>query len=157
MKPSDRWALRVDTTDTPWLEAEIIYFRKAIGSAGLKDATTRRRLAREFIYNAMRLKYRITEEHSVKGQQYLLSKSLRQDGTERSGNRLGSFEIGVLKDLDRHMLVNLYRPQEAFESYLPVYRAIDSKGAWFEYVGATYEQVRVLAIGKGSKGLAVVK
>lgn len=147
-KAFKKWVARIEDTTTPWSEQEVIYFRKAIGSAGLKDAAERGLLRRMFNEKALAEPgYRITAAHDIKGQQYMLSKSLKLNGTVRRGNKLGQFELAVMKNLSHHLFVGLYRPQENLNYFLPIYRAISITGAYFDYVGATYEMVKVINAG----------
>lgn len=141
----DRWLKRVKDVITPWTEHEIIYFRKAIGVSGLVDPAERAFLRSEFEACAASIGYRITAEQDSKGRGYLLSMSLRRDGrTKRKGCILGDHELCVLKELDRHYLVGLASNGPCF---LPVYRAVAVGGESFDYIGATYEMVRVVAVG----------
>jgi hypothetical protein len=145
-----RWRARILDISTPWTENDIIYFRKAIGGAGLKDTTERDDLRKLFEVTCDKLGgFRITTEQSERGRDYLLSKSLKLNGDRRLGCRLDNREIAVLKDLDHHLFVGLYSQPigGGFASgcYLPVYRAVSRDGGTFEYVGATYDLVQVVA------------
>lgn len=153
-----KWMERIQDTERPWTESEIIYFRKAIGAAGIKDAEVRKELHNLFwdtLHGNDYSIYRITDEHSTKGQRYLLERSLRRDGGYRKNSKLGYREIGILRALSHHLFVGLYRPQGGLDYYLPVYRAVALDGQWFEYVGATYEQVIILS-GSYSNELRLV-
>lgn len=153
MKAYDRWLARINDTTTPWLETDVIYFRKAVGQSGIQDPTTRAELRGLFADHAYAQAYRITDAHSEKGRAYLLGKSLKQNGARRKGCRLGAFEIGVLKQLSHHYLVGLERDRNV-EHFLPIYRAVAINGDYFDYIGATYDQVEILGrsvAGKAQK------
>lgn len=138
-------------SDVVWTESDIIYFRKAIGMSGLKDDRLRSALYRTFIDRMPEGGYRLTREQQSKGTQYLLSKSLKQNGERRKGCILGTHEIGILLDPSvQHTLTHLapqYNGLDEVLAYMAVYRA-SARGRWFEYLGTSYEQSEVTAIGK---------
>lgn len=148
-KSFKKWLARIEDTKTPWTEHEIIYFRKAIGSSGLKDREEAAMLVSRFermVHNIGG--YRITYEQDEKGRLYLLHNSLKQNGQLRKNNKLGQFEIDVLRNLDFHFFCGLYQMQAYYEHYLPVYRAVAKDGSYFEYIGVAYFYVEVLDIYK---------
>lgn len=140
-----KWLARIQDTDTPWSEQDIVYFRKAIGSSGLSSVSERADLKARFEALAVGGSYKIGHGHSNKGATYLLNKSLRKDGARRKGCKLGERELAVLRDISHHLFVGLYNQgQHIYESYLPVYRAVAADGSTFEYVGATYDLVQIV-------------
>lgn len=144
-KAFDKWMARIQDTKTPWTEQEIIYFRKAIGLAGIKSEHLRNCLRTAF--NSMNPYYSITREQSEKGRKYLLDKSLKKNGQKRKGCKLGEWELDILRNPDMvHYFVGLHQPQASLEYYLPVYRAIvTGETCWyFEYIGASYELMEVI-------------
>ncbi len=159
-KSFERWLNRVNDTETPWAESEIIYFRKAIGMAGLKDQAQRNLLVSSFRLMVEKdvQSYHITEAQSLKGRDYLLSQSLKANGTRRKGCRLDQSQLDILQALETHYFVGLWNMGQFSGSayYLPIYRALDVNGNWFDYIGATYSQVRVLAQGTGTPRLRLV-
>lgn len=148
-----KWLARVKDVKTPWTEEEIIYFRKAVGRSGIKDQELKLDLLYEFNMRADAKGYRITFGHDVKGQHYMLSKSLRKDGTLRKGSKLGYREITILKTLKHHKLVgvrNMVPTNFTYSNmenayFLPIYRAVSRSGESFDYIGTTYEQVEVIS------------
>lgn len=127
-------------------QSEIIYFRKAIGVAGLKNIHERQELINLFMDNQKG--YRITREHDELGRNYLISKSLKKNGQFRKGSKLGERELNILYNFSHHMFMGLQsqNSNRGFYDnwYLPIYRAYDKKGNYFDYIGTVYEQVRVL-------------
>jgi len=144
-KSFKKWLARIEDTKTPWTEHDIIYFRKAIGHSGLKDRSEAELLYSRFDKMVDKIGgYRITSEQDEKGRVYLLDSSLKKNRQPRKMNKLGGFEIGVLKNLDFHFFCGLYNNNPYYEHYFPVYRAVAKDGTYFEYIGATYFQVEVL-------------
>lgn len=141
-----KWLKRIEDTETPWTEKDIIYFRKAVGSSGLKDPTERALLRSLFVQTAESIGgYRITREHCAKGTGYVLSKSLRQDGRPRKGCIFTPWQLGIFQNLQEHRLVDLWFNGNAyFHHFLPVYRAIAKFGDTVDYVGTTYSLMRVI-------------
>jgi hypothetical protein len=146
-KAFKRWKARIEDTKTPWTEKEIVYFRAAIGKSGLardEERHTLKDLFKEMIDNTGGV--RITQVQDIKGQQYLLNNSLKLNGEPRKNNILGSMELNILKTLDYHLFVGVYNPVgfQGFDSYLPIYRAISTSGAFFEYTGTVYDQITII-------------
>lgn len=138
-KAYDKWLNRVNDYKTPWTEQEIIYFRKAIGLAGIKDSNLRADLYHSFVDQAGI--YNITQEQSEKGRQYLLDKSLKRNGQMRKGSKLTERELAVLRDPTMiHYFVGLWG---IGGHYLPIYRAQTESEAAFEYTGTTYDRMMV--------------
>lgn len=52
-KAFKKWVARIEDTTTPWSEQDIIYFRKAVGSSGIKDIAERELLRRMFAERAL--------------------------------------------------------------------------------------------------------
>ncbi len=154
MKTYEKWRVRIIDHDTPWTENEIIYFRKAIGQCGMKDPVQRASLRNLFFINTESIYYRITDEQSERGRDYLLSKSLKLNGERRTGCKLDSYELNVLRNLDHHLFVGLECSTAGLAHYFPVYRAVSKTGDSFDYVGATYSQMEVLS--RSIKRLRVV-
>jgi len=132
-----KWMARALDTITPWAERDIISFRRAC-----RDSTELISAFQDAVDSAGGVP--ITPEQNEKGRTYLLSRSLRKDGTERVGCRLTDFDLGILRAFSHHMFVDLYNIGRVRPHYLPVYRAISTSGEWFEYVGFMYEHVTVL-------------
>jgi hypothetical protein len=144
-KSFKKWLARIEDTKTPWTEKDIIYFRKAVGRSGLKDRTESALLISKFEHMLDNIGgYRITREQDEKGRVYLLDNSVKKNGQLRKHNKLGQFEINVLRNLDFHFFCGLHQTQAYYEHYLPVYRAVAKDGSYFEYIGAMYFHVEVL-------------
>lgn len=142
-----KWEARVNDTTTPWTEQEVIYFRKATGHSGLKDRNERialQALFRDTIGHDGFQGYRITRQHDVKGQAYVISKSERVNGQPRKGTKFSARELQVFKQLEHHLIVGMYFPQYGLDCWLPIYRAVAPCG-YVEYVGATYELMVVIS------------
>lgn len=141
-KAYDRWCKRIKDTKTPWTAGEIRAFRKAIGSCGLKEVHLRQSLLAAF--ERMRPYYAITKEQSEKGRDYLLNKSLRRDGKQRKGNKLGTREIDIL--LDKRMIHYFVGVRPMGGNYVPIYRAVitGKDYRYFEYTGTSYNQLEVI-------------
>ena len=127
----------------PWTEHEIIYFRKAIGMAGIKDAELRHKLKNMFFELMPIGGYNITNEQSQKGTNYLLKNSYKLNGQLRKNNIFGDRELNILKNCFEHKLIDLYQYNQA-EYYSPVYSAIDTDGNSFDYLGVSYSMIRIV-------------
>lgn len=154
MSAYKKWLARIEDKKTAWTEQEIIFFRRAIGQCGLKDPAERALLRSLFADAVENEGYKITREQDMKGLRYLLDKSLKKNGEHRKGSKFGTFELAVLLHFSHHTLSGLYRDTYC-EHYLPIYRAYDTEGNWFEYVGTTYEQIQITSIS-GYRHLRVV-
>lgn len=144
-KSYKKWLARVRDTKTPWTENEIIYFRKAIARG---DMDYRVALRLEFGDYSGDTGYKITKEQSEKGRNYLLTNSLKKDGTKRKGCKLGERELDILRNLKEHRLVGLFENSGLHNPYtytLPIYRAIARNGEYFEYIGTKYDQLEIVA------------
>lgn len=141
-KAARKWMTRLADTVSPWTENDIIYYRKAISQCGLKSAEEKLALHEAFADKG----YRITAEQDAKGRNYLLSNSLKKDGTPRKGNVLGDAEIRIMQNLKHHLFVGVYHKGGFYNYYLPVYRAIAKDGSYFEYIGTMYKHVEVLDV-----------
>lgn len=140
-----KWKARIENLSCPWTENDIIYFRKAVGHNGLQDPAERALLIS--LFNTMISDTDgvfITEQHSRKGQIYLLENSLKKNGDPRKQNIFGEYELHILKNLSHHLFVGLYRNGLFCDHYFPIYRAVDKDGNYMDYVGATYSQCVVL-------------
>lgn len=145
-----KWEARINDHASPWTESEIVYFRKATGPFGLKDRGERVALQALFRDTLTDIDgYRITRQQDVKGQAYVLTKSLKKNFERRKGCKFTDLELKVFKELEHHLLVGMYFPQHGLEWWLPVFRAIGGDGAWVEYVGAPYELMVVLRSSTG--------
>lgn len=138
-KSYNRWLTRVKDFQTPWTEKEIIYFRKAVGQAGIKNSTERM----DLLMRVSGRKYRITTDHSEKGRNYLLNKTLKRNGGLRKGAKLGRRELQILRNLSHHNFVGLYEYCPGY--YFPIYEAVSLNGKTFSYIGCTYSQLEVLS------------
>lgn len=147
-KAYDKWllVLQEKSKGKAWTEGEIIYFRKAIGIAGIQDGQLRINLRNAFYHYMPDVGYKITTEQSEKGRNYLLAKSLKKNGQFRKGNKLGSRELSILKTLKEHRLIELYDASTNMYGhyYYPVYRAISKSKETFEYTGIWYEALTVV-------------
>lgn len=141
-KTFNKWMQQ--TKQECWSEKDIIYFRKAIN--GSSSATPEQR--QELLSAAHDKTYKLHPEQQDKGTKYLLSNSLKLNGSPRKNNKLGSFELSILKSDPVHELVGFYNDSpNSYVNFVPVYRATDASGNWFEYLGVTYSMLRVLEIG----------
>jgi hypothetical protein len=146
-KAYKKWEARINDLTTPWTESDVIYFRKATGHSGLKDRGERvalQALFRDTIGHAGFDGYRITRQHDVKGQAYVISNSQRVDGQLRKGSKFSARELQVFKQLEHHLLVGMWFPQYGNDCWFPIYRAVSPVG-YVEYVGVTYEQMTVIS------------
>ena len=140
-----KWSFRISDINNAWTEKDIIYFRKAIGNYGIKDETLRNKLKANFYRILNQIEgYLITNDQSEKGKNYLLSNSLKKDGTKRKNCKLGNREIEILQNLDYHQFVGLHEQVNGLGKicgYLPIYKAVSMDGKSFEYVGTHYDQI----------------
>lgn len=131
-----KWEKRVQDTATPWTENEIIYFRKAVGSSGLKDELERQSLREQFEQRAKK-GYGITPEQTEKGINYLKNTCFKKNGSLRDTKKRMTFglrEIAIIKDFYEFKFVGIYDASpNHYRFYTPVYRVIDSRGNAFEY------------------------
>lgn len=146
MKAFDKWLSKLRDTgfyDT-WSKNDITYFRKAIGPSGLNSEELRAILVDEFNYIIEKTDQGIplTAEHSEFGRQYLLDNTLRKNGTFRKRAALGQREVDILNDFDCHYWAGLYDTGNGY--YWPIYRAVGNSGDWFDYLGVTYESMKVI-------------
>lgn len=124
-------------------EVELIYFRKATGGAGIKSPEIREALLEAFENKMPDDGYKLTPEHQRKGTTYLLSKSKKLNGELRKGCKLGTRELAILDQDPVHTLVG--RHSYNFSDYwLPIYRATDRAGNYFDYIGAPYYQMEIV-------------
>lgn len=148
-KSYEKWFAKC--SDVQWTESDVIYFRKAIGLSGLHHSELRVSLRNRFYHSMPINGYRLTREQQDKGTEYLLSKSLKKDGSRRKGCKLGTYELGILLSAKvQHSLVGLHDnsgPITHGNHYLPVYRA-QANGRYFDYIGAVYDMVEVIGIGE---------
>lgn len=138
-KAYTKWLKRIKDVSSPWTENEIIYFRKAIGPAGIKDAVLRSKLVGEF--NRWTVRH-ITREQSERGRNYLLSKSFKQNGNRRKGCIFGTRELDILNKLYTHYFVGLYWTNNRYT--VPIYRAVDVDGNFFDYTGTYYSNIKIV-------------
>lgn len=139
-KAFKKWSARIENGPLTWTEHEIIYLRKAIGYCGLKSNDERQILRYKFQVYCEKNCVVITKVHDRKGQNYMLSKSLKQNGQLRKNNKLSGKQIEIMKALDFHRIIGLYNT--AGNNILPVYRAVSKVGS-FDYTGATYEIITI--------------
>ena len=141
-----KWLNLIDSKrenfNAPWSESEIIYFRKAIGLAGINDVKLRSNLLDYFNSSMPDEGFNITLDQKEKGINYLLSNTYKKNGTLRKNNIFGTFELNVLKQYEDFKLISLYEYGNG-GYYLPVYRCISKNGSYFDYLGTVYSQIKI--------------
>lgn len=83
--------------------------------------------------------FRLEQEHSEKGTNYILSKSLKKNGEYRKNNKITSAHEYILHgDGIKHVLIGLYNIGEGRAThFVPLYRVISDNG-YFKYTGVAY-------------------
>ncbi len=131
-----KWANRIKDTKTPWTENEIIYFRKAVGSSGLKELELRSKLLDMFNTILSEKSYKITEQQSIKGINYIKGVCFKKNGQLRDSkqNCFSDYEATIILNFRKFEFVGLhYASQNAYAFYTPIYRVISKQGRSFEY------------------------
>ena len=164
-KTLNKWMNLVDDkikwANAPFSEHEIVYFRKAIGSCGLKDSDHRVRLLDHF-ENLMPVDgYNITEEQKTKGINYLRENTYKKNGQLRKNNIFGDFERHVIENYVDFKFIGVYPATNGLGLnsgyYSPIYRCIASDGTYFDYIGVAYSMIRVLnTSGPANQRLKIV-
>lgn len=136
-----------------WSEKDIIYFRKAINSSAISPEQ------HDLLMDAVEGKsYALHPEQQDKGTRYLLSKSLKLNGTPRKHNKLSPECISILRNDPVHRLVGFRNLNPyGMNSYVAVYEAKDSFGRCFRYTGVTYDLLDVLYVYAPEPKLHLVK
>jgi len=132
-----KWVDRVLDFQTPWSENDIIYFRKAIGYSGIKNANLRRALKCAFNAVLERLSYAITPEQTTKGIEYLKFRTFKRNGDMRQAksNPFGAREANIIKNFSHFEFCGVHNPNgfSGYEFYLPIYKVVARDGSSFEY------------------------
>ncbi len=133
-KTFNKWLTRVQDNETPWSENDIIYFRKAVGSSGLKSNDERDELRGAFNSDEG---YKITENQTSKGINYLKNTIYKANGSLRNTIKSRAFglrEKAIIDNFSHFLFTDIHNgSSNYYEFYLPVYRVIAKNGSYFEY------------------------
>ena len=144
-KSFKKWASRIASDNLVWTQSELIYLRKAIGYCGLKDVGERHLLFSLFNQRCKDVQLRILPEHDLLGQNYMLSNSLKRNGSPRKHCILDEGQIKIMQCLSFHAIGGLMRC--GGNTILPVYVAFDNIGNWFSYTGTMYALIEIVDKG----------
>lgn len=159
----NKWMNLVDDKSKriPFSENDIIYFRKAVGSCGLKDSDDRERLMDHFETLMPVEGYEITQEQKQKGINYLRENTYKKNGQLRKNNIFGDAERHVIDNYEDFNFIGLYPASNGLGLnsgyYLPVYRCWAKDGSYFDYTGTAYSMIRVLNVSGPARMLKVVE
>lgn len=116
-------------------ERDIMNLRSVLsGSKGKLSDTEKTTLKREF-YNLMPTNgYKITNDQTIKGREFLNKFAFTKKGTTRipASRVLGQREIDAIKDIDHFTFTELYGYNESNHT-LPVYTVWTTNGHGFDY------------------------
>lgn len=147
-KTFNKWKDLIDTklkySNAPWGEKEVVYFRRALGLAGMKDRDKALEL-RFYFDEVMPFDgYNITVEHQQKGINYLRDNTFKKNGQLRKNNIFGQSEIDIINNYKEFKFVGLI---DVRGYYLPIYRCIAENGDYFDYTGTMYSMIEILDFG----------
>lgn len=129
-------------------ERELISFRKYINGASNLNEDDRERLIYAFNELAEEKGIRLHSSQQVKGYLWLNKNTYKKNGDIRKTPVLGFAERKVLKNWEEFTCVGLYNlSQNSYANYVPIYRCIDSKGNYFDYICKMIGGIEVIALG----------
>lgn len=98
---------------------------------------------KEIIYKILNSScYNLDKNHTKKGLDYLMNNTFKKNGELRKNNIFENFEISVLKDFRKFLLVGIEQIDEW--TTRPIYRVIDKKGNYFNYISGRYNEIEII-------------
>jgi len=155
-KTLNKWKTLIDTKlkyeNAPFSENEVIFIRKTIGPAGMKNFMHRRSLYSYFIEQMPQDGYNITIEHQQKGIDYLRKNTYKKNGALRKNNIFGDFERHIIDTFSHFKFVGMYELSSGH--MLPLYKCVSHSGASFTYTGNVYSCITIVDHDHGTLQVA---
>jgi len=143
-KTKKKWLGKLNARPCVLTEQDIIYLRSHYRKLEKERDSGAAEFRATFYDTLASTAIKLTKEHSEKGRQYLLDKSLKKNGDRRKNCKLTEKQLNVLRCPDLyHYLVDI-SDDFSTSGKIPIYRAVAADGSYFDYTGVPYFRLEVL-------------
>ena len=130
---------RLENKKHVWTKGEIDGLRKQLGMCSNWSDSAKDEIKIDYFKDNHNYNFAITKWQSEMGLEYLKSITFKKNGEMRQSKScfLGDFEANILKKFKEFRFIGLhfYHVSNYQENSAPIYRCIDKKGHYFDYIG----------------------